>query len=83
MAGVGAWYFLKGRPTDVARVSLRLGVVAALVSTALVFATGDRHARQVAHTQPAKFAAMEGLYSTSPGAPLVLFSLPCLPCVPW
>jgi cytochrome d ubiquinol oxidase subunit I len=76
MAGVGAWYFLKGRATDVARLSLRLGVVAAFVSTVLVFATGDRHARQVARTQEAKFAAMEGLYSTSPGAPLILFALP-------
>jgi cytochrome bd ubiquinol oxidase subunit I len=39
-------------------------------------ATGDRHARQVARTQPVKFAAMEGLYDTTQGAPLVLFSLP-------
>jgi cytochrome d ubiquinol oxidase subunit I len=76
MAGVGAWYFLRGRGSDVARLSLRLGTVAALVSTVLVFATGDRHARQVARTQPAKFAAMEGLYSTVPGAPLILFALP-------
>jgi cytochrome d ubiquinol oxidase subunit I len=30
----------------------------------------------VARTQEAKFAAMEGLYSTTAGAPLVLFSLP-------
>jgi cytochrome d ubiquinol oxidase subunit I len=76
MAGIGAWYFLKGRPSDVARASLRLGTVASLVSIVLVFATGDRHARQVARTQPAKFAAMEGLYSTEPGAPLILFALP-------
>jgi cytochrome d ubiquinol oxidase subunit I len=76
MAGVSAWYFLKRRPTDVARVSLRLGLLAALASTLLVFATGDRHARQVARTQPAKFAAMEGLYSTAQGAPMILFSLP-------
>ena len=76
MAGVAAWYFLKGRPSDVARASLRLGTVAALVSTALVMLTGDRHARQVAHTQEAKFAAMEGLYSTENGAPMILFSLP-------
>jgi cytochrome d ubiquinol oxidase subunit I len=76
MAGVGAWYFLKGRGTDVARASLRLGTVASAVSVVLVFATGDRHARQVARTQPAKFAAMEGLYSTEPGAPLILFALP-------
>jgi cytochrome d ubiquinol oxidase subunit I len=76
MAAVGAWYFLKGRPGDVARLSLRLGLVAAFLSTVLVFLTGDRHARQVAHTQPAKFAAMEGLYSTQPGASLILFALP-------
>jgi cytochrome d ubiquinol oxidase subunit I len=76
MAGVGAWYFRKGRGTDVARVSLRLGIVAALVSTTLVFLTGDRHARQVAHTQEVKFAAMEGLYSTTTAAPIILFALP-------
>jgi cytochrome d ubiquinol oxidase subunit I len=76
MVGVASWYFLRGRGGDVARASLRLGTVAAFVSVALVFVTGDRHARQVAHTQPAKFAAMEGLYSTAPGAPLILFALP-------
>src|SRR5271169_5320923 len=54
MAGVGAFYFLKGRGSDVARASLRLGVVAAFISTALVFLSGDRHARQVARTQPTK-----------------------------
>jgi cytochrome d ubiquinol oxidase subunit I len=76
MAGIAAWYFLKGRSSDVARASLRLGTVAALVSTALVMLTGDRHAKQVARTQEAKFAAMEGLYSTENGAPMILFSLP-------
>lgn len=76
MAAISAWYFLKGRQTDVARASLKIGIVAALVSSMLVMATGDRHAKQVARTQPAKFAAMEGLYSTEKGAPLILFSLP-------
>jgi cytochrome d ubiquinol oxidase subunit I len=76
MAAIAAWYFIRGRRTDVARLSLRVGVIGALAATALVFATGDRHARQVAHTQEAKFAAMEGLYSTEAGAPMILFSLP-------
>jgi cytochrome bd ubiquinol oxidase subunit I len=76
MAGVGAWYLLKGRATDVARLSVRLGAVAALAASLLVFFTGDRHARQVAHTQHAKFAAMEGVFSTEDGAPLILFSPP-------
>lgn len=76
MAGIGAWYFLKGRGSDVARVSLRLGTVAALIACLLNFVTGDRHAKQVARTQEAKFAAMEGLYTTQRGAPMILFSLP-------
>jgi cytochrome d ubiquinol oxidase subunit I len=76
MAAISAWYFLRGKRTDVARASMKLGLITALVSIVLIFFTGDRHARQVAHTQPAKFAAMEGLYSTEAGAPLILFSLP-------
>ncbi len=76
MAGIAAWLFLHRRPTDVARLSLRLGTISALVAVVLVFVTGDRHARQVAHTQQAKFAAMEGLYSTQNGAPMIIFSLP-------
>jgi cytochrome bd ubiquinol oxidase subunit I len=76
MAGMAAWYFLKGRGDDVARVSLRLGLVVAFLASILSFVTGDYHARQVARTQPAKFAAMEGLYATTHGAPLILFALP-------
>ncbi len=76
MAGVASWYMLKGRHPGVARVSLKLGLVAAFTGCVLSFFSGDRHARQVAHTQPAKFAAMEGIYSTEKGAPLILFSLP-------
>lgn len=76
MAAIAAWLFLHGRRTDVARASLNLGLLVALASSLLVFATGDRHAKQVARTQPAKFAAMEGLYTTERGAPLILFALP-------
>jgi cytochrome d ubiquinol oxidase subunit I len=76
MAGIAAWYLLNNRPSDVARKSLRLATLVAFAAVILSFITGDRHARQVAHTQQAKFAAMEGIYSTVNGAPLVLFSLP-------
>jgi cytochrome d ubiquinol oxidase subunit I len=75
-AGISAWYFLKGRGSDVARTSLRWATILSLVGILASFVTGDRHAKQVAHTQYAKFAAMEGLYSTEKGAPLILWSLP-------
>jgi hypothetical protein len=33
--------------TDVARLSLKLGLIVALISMVLTFATGDRHVKQV------------------------------------
>jgi cytochrome bd ubiquinol oxidase subunit I len=74
--GISAWYIRKGRGGDVARTSLRLGLLVAVIGTSGVVLTGDISARQVAETQPAKFAAMQGLYTTTEGAPLVLWSLP-------
>lgn len=76
VTGIAAWYLLRNRVSDVARVSIRIGLVVAFVASALMFVTGDLHARQVANTQPEKFAAMQGLYSTTSGAPLVIWSLP-------
>ncbi|HEX6140821.1 MAG TPA: cytochrome ubiquinol oxidase subunit I [Candidatus Limnocylindria bacterium] len=76
VVGIAAWYLLRGRGRDVASGSLRIGLALAVVASVLMFVTGDTHARQVATTQPAKFAAMQGLYSTTEGAPLIVFSLP-------
>ena len=73
---VAAWLIRKGRAGDVARLSLRVGLLVAIVGTGAVFLSGDGSARQVAQTQPAKFAAMQGLYTTTVGAPLVIWSLP-------
>jgi cytochrome d ubiquinol oxidase subunit I len=74
--GVAAWLIRKGRAGDVARLSLRVGLLVAIVGTGAVLLSGDGSARQVAQTQPAKFAAMQGLYTTTAGAPLVIWSLP-------
>jgi cytochrome d ubiquinol oxidase subunit I len=45
--------------------------------TAMPF--GHLHAQQVARTQPEKFAAIEGLYTSQEGAPLVIFGIPFSP----
>ncbi|HEX8938669.1 MAG TPA: cytochrome ubiquinol oxidase subunit I [Candidatus Limnocylindrales bacterium] len=76
MTGIAAWYLLRRRHLGVARTSLRLGLTVAFVGAALMFVTGDNSARQVANTQPAKFAALQGLYTTTSGAPLTIFALP-------
>jgi cytochrome d ubiquinol oxidase subunit I len=77
LAGAGALYTLLGRHPEFSRVCLTVGVVGALVfSTLQIFPTGDQHARRVARYQPSAFAAMEGLFPTARGAPLVIIGNP-------
>jgi len=52
MAAVGAYYTLAGRHQAIAPLFLRLGIVAGLVASLLVAATGDRQAKLVARHQP-------------------------------
>jgi cytochrome bd ubiquinol oxidase subunit I len=77
VAGVGAWHVLRDRTSEVGRKALRLGVAWGLVFAFLaIMPFGHLHAQQVARTQPEKFAAIEGLYASQTGAPLVLFAIP-------
>jgi cytochrome bd ubiquinol oxidase subunit I len=77
LAAMGALFLLLDRHHEFARISLRVGVVGALIFCALqIFPTGDRSAHNVAHMQPAAFAAMEGMFKTEEGAPLVFIGNP-------
>ena len=77
MAGIAAYHLLKKTHTDVAAPAIRVAVTAGLVFSILVaFPFGHHHAAQVAKTQPEKFAAIEGLYTSADSAPLVMFALP-------
>jgi cytochrome bd ubiquinol oxidase subunit I len=80
VAGVAAYLVRKNRDDALARGALKLAIVAGLVVSVLeVFPSGHLHARQVAHTQPEKFAAIEGLYTSTSAAPMVLFAYPVTP----
>jgi len=77
MAAVGAFYLLEGKRADYARIFLKVGVVAGVIaSIAIVFPTGDLAGKYVARNQPAAIAAMEGLFKTETGAPIVLMGQP-------
>ena len=77
MAGIAAFYLLRGEHLAVARRSLSLSVVAGLIASALAaFPTGDVHARLVQKYQPVTFAAMEGHFHTGDAAGLVLIGQP-------
>jgi len=80
VAGIAAYLVRRNGEDPLARAALRLAVVFGLVVSILeLFPFGHIHARQVAHTQPEKFAAIEGLYSSQSAAPMVLFAYPVTP----
>src|ERR1700730_14567579 len=77
MASIGAFYLLTGRFIEHARIFVRIGVIAGTAAMILMlFPTGDGQGRMVADHQPVTLAAMEGLFDTSAGAPIVLIGQP-------
>ncbi len=77
MAGIAAYLILKKRDSVVGRTGLTVSIlVAALFSLLALFHSGHMHAKQVVKTQPAKFAAIEGINHTSDDVPLVLLGMP-------
>lgn len=72
---VSAYYILKGLHLKFAKSSLKIGLIVALISCVLQAISGDSSARGVAHNQPAKFAAYEGLFKTQTEVPLLLFGM--------
>jgi cytochrome d ubiquinol oxidase subunit I len=77
VAGVAAYLILKGKQVELAKKAMKIAAIFGLiVSVMAAFPTGHEHAKQVAHTQPEKFAAIEGLYSSQSAAPLVMFAIP-------
>jgi cytochrome d ubiquinol oxidase subunit I len=77
MASVGAFYLLWGKFVESGRIFVRTGVAAGLIFSVLqLFPTGDGQGRLIAQHQPVTLAAMEALFATQPGAPLVLVGQP-------
>jgi cytochrome d ubiquinol oxidase subunit I len=73
--GISAWFILKGREILFAKKSIIVASVFGLLSSAVLIFTGDSSAHNVAHTQPMKLAAIEGLYKGSEGAGFSVFGI--------
>ncbi len=77
MASVGAFYLLWGKFEAHARIFVRVGVIAGLIFSVLqLFPTGDGQGRMITENQPVTLAAMEALFVSQPGAPLVILGQP-------
>ncbi|CAM2764462.1 cytochrome ubiquinol oxidase subunit I [Legionella worsleiensis] len=73
---VSGYYFLKDKFKDTAKITLNFSLWAALILVPLQIGIGDVVGINVHHYQPLKTAAMEGVWQTQKGAPLVLFAIP-------
>ncbi|OGA58321.1 MAG: cytochrome D ubiquinol oxidase subunit I [Betaproteobacteria bacterium RIFCSPLOWO2_12_FULL_65_14] len=75
VAGLSAWRLLEERADAAALKTLRFGAKLAAVLVPLQIVVGDLHGLNTLAHQPAKIAAMEALWHTERGAPLVLFAV--------
>jgi cytochrome d ubiquinol oxidase subunit I len=75
LAGLSAWRLLKAREDAPARKTLGFATRVAAVLVPIQIVVGDLHGLNTLHHQPAKVAAMEALWETQRGAPLVLFAI--------
>jgi len=75
IVAVSSWYLLKGKHILLSKRSIILAGTFGLLSSIFVVATGDGSAYNVAQHQPAKLAAMEGLYDGSEGVGLVTIGM--------
>jgi cytochrome d ubiquinol oxidase subunit I len=77
MSALGAFYLLTRKDLDYGKLFLRVGVIAACISSLWqLFPSGDNQGKNIARYQPVKLAAMEGLFKTTPYAPLVIIGQP-------
>jgi cytochrome bd ubiquinol oxidase subunit I len=78
IAGIAAWFLLKGEHVHFFRRTLGLALVMALIFAPLQVLVGDLKGLSVAEHQPAKLAAMEGHWRTNEagGADFILFGIP-------
>ncbi len=76
VAGLSAWRLLKAPADAMARRTLRVGVLVAAFLAPVQAVVGDFHGLNTLEHQPAKIAAMEGIWHTEKGVPLVLFAIP-------
>jgi cytochrome d ubiquinol oxidase subunit I len=76
VAGLSAWRLLQAPRDAGAARTLRSGILVGAVLAPLQAWVGDLHGLNTLQHQPAKIAAIEAIWKTEKGVPLVLFALP-------
>ncbi|MDR7376151.1 cytochrome d ubiquinol oxidase subunit I [Rhodoferax ferrireducens] len=76
LAGISAFRWLKHDRGLETMAGLRTGLTLAALLIPVQIVVGDMHGVNTLHHQPAKIAAMEGIWKTESGAAAVLFGIP-------
>jgi len=76
IAGISSYRYLKGINQICSKALIQLAMMVAVVLAPLQILLGDLHGLNTLEYQPAKVAAMEGIWKTTKGAPAVLFAIP-------
>ncbi len=75
VVGISAWFLIKGRHQPFAKKSIIVASTFGILASLMLMGTGDSSAREIAHKQHMKFAAMEAIYDGQKQAPLVAIGL--------
>ena len=76
IAGISAYRILRGDKKKAPRLAMHSAIVLAAIMIPLQIFVGDLHGLNTLKHQPQKIAAMEGIWETEKGAPLLLFAIP-------
>ncbi len=76
IAGLSAYQWLRGDKRVGVTAAMKTGVYAAAMLIPLQILAGDMHGLNTLEHQPQKVAAMEGIWETQRGAPMLVFAAP-------
>ncbi|MFN7387079.1 MAG: cytochrome ubiquinol oxidase subunit I, partial [Lysobacteraceae bacterium] len=76
LAGLSAYRWLRGDRAPAVLAAMRTGVYMGALLIPVQIVLGDLHGLNTLKHQPAKIAAIEAIWETERGVPLVLFGLP-------
>ncbi len=76
LAGISAYRWLKKDQSQEVMTTIRAALLVAATLIPIQIIVGDLHGLNTLKHQPAKIAAMEGIWETQQGAPAVLIALP-------
>ncbi|MGN6790447.1 MAG: cytochrome ubiquinol oxidase subunit I [Rhodanobacteraceae bacterium] len=76
IGGISAYYLLRNRFIEKATLCLKAALVFVAIVAPLQIIVGDMSGQEVAHNQPAKLAALEGIWDSGGNVPWTVFAIP-------